>query len=358
MTTNEAQNTIGTTGVLGIEDREQWITLLEQAVTYDFPHTWSYHNLHRDYGKPLLFVYRENDHFVGITFIKRKVPNFDCYDLTSVYGYSGPFSNVPFTELGPAYAERFKNAFQAFLQEEKIVTVFSGLNPFMDQLPLLRALGGIKDNGKTVVIDLRLSLEDQRRQYRRNLMTKLNAGRKRGWKLREGGTAGDIEVFVELYGSAMERLHASARYRFDAAYVARLLSATDFDAHMLFLDDENGYPICATIVIAEGRVLQAFLLATRDEYRYLSPAKVLTEEMTLLGRELGMHYFNLGGGLGFVEDSLYHWKCGFSKLTLDYKTWRYVANEPLYETIISHSGIDPESAADFFPLYRLESTTH
>jgi len=358
MNTNETQSTMGMIRVLGIEDREQWISWLEQAETYDFPHTWSYHNLHRDYGMPLLFVYKENDHFVGITFIKRKVPNFECYDLTSVYGYSGPFSDVPFDELGPGYAERFKNAFLAFLQQEKIVTVFSGLNPFIDQLPLLNVLGGVRDNGKTVVIDLRLSVEDQRRQYRRNLMTNLRAGRKKGWKVREGGTAGDIEIFLELYGSAMERLHASARYRFDTAYVTKLLSATDFDARMVFLDNEEGEAMCATIVIAEGRVLQAFLLATREEYRYLSPAKVLAEEMTFLGRQLGMHYFNLGGGLGFVEDSLYHWKRGFSNLTLDYKTWRYVVNEPLYEMIIKNTGIDPETPVDFFPLYRLESTTH
>jgi hypothetical protein len=353
MNNSAAPISMGRRRVLGIEDKEEWMSWLDQALAYDFPHSWSYHSLQQQSGLPLLFLYRENHQFVGIPFIKRKVDNFDWYDLTSVHGYCGPFSNVAFSELGLGYTQRFKNAFHDFLQEEKIVTVFSGLNPFMDQLALMNVFGGVKDNGKTVVIDLRVDLEAQQQQYRRNISGNIKGLRAKGWFMTEGKTDADIAIFLEIYGAAMDRLHAAARYRYDADYIAALLEAPDFDARLLFLNNEHGYPVCATIVIASGMLLQAYLLSTREEYRHASPAKLLTEEITILGRELGLAYFNLGGGLGFMEDSLYEWKRGFSPFALEYKTWRYVVNESLYELMISAHGVDPQSSADFFPLYRL-----
>jgi hypothetical protein len=65
-----------------------------------------------------------------------------------------------------------------------------------------------------------------------------------------------------------------------------------------------------------------------------------------------MRYYNLGGGVGFKEDSLFTWKAAFSPLHLPYKTWRYIANPAVYNALLEERGIDKNSNIDFFPLYR------
>lgn len=63
-----------------------------------------------------------------------------------------------------------------------------------------------------------------------------------------------------------------------------------------------------------------------------------------------MKYYHLGGGLGFKEDKLFNWKAGFSDLFLEYKSWRYVANEQIYNSLVNLIGIDPHNNIDYFPL--------
>ncbi|WP_449439123.1 hypothetical protein [Pedobacter steynii] len=74
----------------------------------------------------------------------------------------------------------------------------------------------------------------------------------------------------------------------------------------------------------------------------------------MLGRELGVKQYNLGGGLGFKEDSLFRWKVNFSNHTVDYQSWRFVANPEIYTSMLSQQDIDITSEIDFFPLYRLQ----
>ena len=80
--------------------------------------------------------------------------------------------------------------------------------------------------------------------------------------------------------------------------------------------------------------------------------KVLIDEATLMGRERGMDYLHLGGGLGGEEYSLFEFKSGFSDLFLDFKTWRFMADEASYESIVEARGIT-SSDNGFFPLYRM-----
>jgi hypothetical protein len=110
--------------------------------------------------------------------------------------------------------------------------------------------------------------------------------------------------------------------------------------------------MASTMIILTNGIIQAYLVGTRKEYIKYSPTKFLVDEITLLGRTLGMRYFNLGGGLGFKEDSLLNWKLAFTDNTFDYKSWRYIANPTVYQQLIDEKGIDKDAEIDFFPLYR------
>ncbi|MNR02503.1 hypothetical protein D3C85_1183580 [compost metagenome] len=153
----------------------------------------------------------------------------------------------------------------------------------------------------------------------------------------------------------MLRVDASETYYFDEPYFKALLRADEFDARLVFVYDKDNYPVCGAIVVHTNGIMQAHLLGTRTAWLADSPAKLLTEEITILGREMGAKYYNLGGGLGFKEDSLFLWKTNFSSLTFEYQTWRFVADPEAYNSLLLQQDIEPDTEVDFFPLYRLQA---
>ena len=47
----------------------------------------------------------------------------------------------------------------------------------------------------------------------------------------------------------------------------------------------------------------------------------------------GFKYYNLGGGLGGKEDSLFKYKSSFSKDFRDFQIWRYEVNKKAYDEL-------------------------
>nr|WP_084407182.1 GNAT family N-acetyltransferase [Pedobacter panaciterrae] len=344
----------GTRHIVKLEQEDRWRGLVKRAIRYDFYHSWTYNLLDNSSGIPMLFVYEKGSDFIAIPLVKREIEDSEYFDMSSVYGYSGPISNKDFAELPTEFVASFRADFLDFLKEEKVVTVFSRLNPFLSQLSLMEGFGGVVDNGKVVVLDLSKSIEDQRKGYQERLFRKIKQLRRKGYYVKEANSVEDIRIFKSIYTSNMHRLAASDSYYFDEAYFRRLLDSEEYDARLVFVYDHNDYPVCGGIVVVTNGIMQAHLLGTREDYLKDSPAKLLTEEITIIGRKLGVKYYNLGGGLGFKEDSLFRWKANFSSLTFGYQSWRFVVNPEVYTSLLSQQEIDLSSEIDFFPLYRFQ----
>jgi hypothetical protein len=338
------------TKVITIQDRVEWVSYIRKAAEFDCYHTWHYNSLNR-IGKPILFIYEEQDNFIAIPLIARPVEGTEYYDLTSVYGFSGPISNKKIDELDDRLTEDFKSAFTAFLSSENYISVFSRLNPFFKQVQLLKKFGGIYDNGRTVVLDLSLSIEEQRKSYSESVRGSIRKAWRNGYRVKEEKGPRAIALFTSIYTENMHRVDASDYYLFNKEYFQQLLDSDEYDTRILMVYDGSEV-MASTMIILTNGIIQAYLVGTRKEYIKYSPTKFLVDEITLLGRTLGMRYFNLGGGLGFKEDSLLNWKLAFTDNTFDYKSWRYIANPTVYQQLIDEKGIDKDAEIDFFPLYR------
>lgn len=337
--------------IITLSQKKEWTSYVKRSVNCDFYHSWNYHALDHT-GTPLLFVEDNGEDFIAFPFIKRAVPETDYYDLTSVYGYCGPISNKVFSDLSEALLDAFRDTFLLFLKQEKIISVFSRLHPFFNQNPLLNKFGGVWENGQVVAIDLTVPLTVQESQYQDRVTRKIRQLKQRGFYVKAATADEDIEAFRAIYTANMMRLDASECYMFDEEYFVRLLRCEEYDARLIFVYDETDLPVCGAIIVLANQIMQAHLLGTRKEFLHDSPAKLLTHEITLLGRAEGIKYYNLGGGLGFKKDSLFEWKSHFSKVTFDYCSWRYIADHATYNTLLVQMDIDPESNVDFFPLYR------
>jgi hypothetical protein len=336
-----------------IKDKELWTAYLNRAAAYDFYHTWYYHNL--DGGNAAcLYVFEEGENFIAYPFLKREIQGTSFFDLSCVYGYTGPISNRLFDVQDAAFFDKFQQAFLDHLQEEQIVSIFSRLHPFFKQEHLLLRFSGVFPNGKTVAIDLRVPIEAQRAAYHKSYRQQIRILREKGYEVRESKDQAHVETYASIYTENMRRVGASDYYLFTTDYFNSLLASAEYDSKLMlvFLNDEI---VSGGVVICTNKIMQVHLMSTRTEHLNLSPPKLVVEETSILGRALGYEFINLGGGLNFKEDSLFKWKAGFTKLFLDYNSWRYVVNQPIYNELLRDRGIDPLLDVDFFPLYRYKA---
>jgi len=105
------------------------------------------------------------------------------------------------------------------------------------------------------------------------------------------------------------------------------------------------------MMIKTNNIIQYHISGTKNEYLYLTPIRLLIDEMRIKGTEEKYTYFNLGGGLGSTEDSLFNFKSSFSKDFKNFKIWKYIVNEQVYKQL-SEQYSKPDSDDIFFPLYR------
>lgn len=338
-----------------IANKEEWTSYIKRAAAYDFYHTWYYHNLD-SHESARLYVYEEGDNFIAYPLVLRQIKGSEYCDLTCVYGYTGPISNLIFDQTDPALFARFHVAFAAFLKEAGIVSVFSRLHPFYGQENVFSGIAGLFPNGKTVAIDIRVPLEEQRSGYHRSYRQQIRILKEKGYRVMDSKDPAHIEKYAAIYTENMKRVGASDYYLFTTDYFRNLLSSDEYESKLMlvFLDDEI---VSGGVVICSNKIMQVHLMSTKTAHLSLSPPKLVVEETSILGRELGYEFINLGGGLNFKEDSLFKWKSGFTKLFLPYSSWRFVVNQQVYDQLLQERNIDPAMEVDFFPLYRYTPKT-
>lgn len=333
-----------------IRDRKDWDDYINRSHAHEGFHTWYYHSLNTE-GEALLFVYEEKEIFIALPVIKRKIENSAYFDMTCVYGYAGPISNVRLTDLSNETITQFKAAFKKFMDDESSICIFSRLHPFLNQHYLLENIGGIKDNGTTLYVDLDMSVEDQRNRYDKRLGRQIRSLRKMEYIIKEANSIQEIEDFAEMYYKNMDRLNASAVYYFDVQHFVNLLNE-EYMKNKLVLIYDGANLMCGAIILISDEIVRNHLSATSPEYLNISPSKLLTDEISLIGRRLGKKIFHLGGGVGGKEDSLFNFKKLFSTLQVKDRIWCYVNNESVYNDLVEKSGVDPNDEIKFFPLYR------
>ena len=334
--------------LITIRQRLEWTAYVQRSIHHDFHHTWSYHSLGED-TDPFLFVFEEQDIFIALPLLKRAIEGTEWSDLTSVYGYTGPISNHDFGTLNEALIDQFRLSFLDFMKNGKYVCVFSRLQPFLDQPRLLEKIGGLRDNGQTVYIDLRIPIEMQRLKYEKRLARKIRQLRNKDFQIREADSLSDIKAFTAMYLDNMERNGASSRYLYDEAYFKRLLNTTEPDCRLIMVYDGD-IPICGNIIMYTRHVIRNHLSATAAAYTQLSPSKLIIDEISIIARHLGISYYHLGGGLNGKPDSLFQFKSAFSDLILEDKTWCFIADQAQYQQLVDARAAPKENS--FFPQYR------
>ena len=341
-----------------ITDREEWNRYMKLIGHFDFYYTYYYHILSKeDNERQVLIAYRETDTLIALPLLLRSIEGTSYSDATSVYGYAGPLCKTNGETANAFDNQNFKNQLQLFLSENKIVSIFSRLHPYIDyQENILKNIGYITSPGNVVNIDITLPIDLQRQQYNKRLKTYVNKAR-RVYTIVEANNERQIEGFIEMYYENMRRLDATEYYFFDKRYFYQLMISSFFKVElMLCSNTATGELIGGAMFVKTGNIVQYHLSGCKEEYLHLNPIKLLIDEMRLRATEEGFTYFNLGGGLGVNEDSLFRFKASFSKDYRPAKFWKYIVNPQVYDDLVNQFKEDCTDTKieenDFFPAYR------
>ncbi len=300
-----------------ITTKEDWNLLINEVDEYDFYSTYDYHVISNvDNEKPILIKYTEGDVVIAIPLLIRKIPNTPYFDATSVYGYAGPISKNITDNFDNKF---FKKELNNYFIDNRIVSVFSRLNPYLaHQNDILRTIGEVKIKGDIVMI--------------------------------EANSKDDIKAFIELYYENMNRVDAKKSYFFSEDYFYKFTHIDNCKIDILLATlIETNEIISGAMFVKTKDIIQYHLSGTKTEYLDTSALKLLIDEMRIEGSQENYRVFNLGGGLSSNDDSLLRFKKSFSKTLKDFSVWQYIVNEKIYYELTESVEIDD---CEYFPGYR------
>lgn len=333
------------------EKSKEWNQILKTSYTYDFYHTAFYHSLNEE-GKGVMLHASDGINFIALPLIIRKIEETNYLDATSVYGYCGPIASKDIEEVDDKLIEYFQNEMDRYFYDNNIIATFSRLHPLIEQSTVFKNFGDVVELNKTVSIDLTLPINLQRRAFRKSLKSELNQLRRRGYNSCIAKSKDEIDEFIDIYYETMDRVEATPNYYFSKEYFYKFLDNEEF-SNKLILSKKDDVITAGAIFTISGSIMQYHLAGTRSEYSRDTPMKLLVDEARLLGTELGLTDFHLGGGVGGHDnDSLFLFKSAFSKNFKQFSIWKKIFNLEIYDKLVKEKGLE-DSDSGFFPLYRL-----
>lgn len=327
-------------------DRNSWRSVLAEYGDHDFGHTYDFHVISEKNGegRPILFDVRDDEGSPVLCWpaLLRQVPGTKCFDLTSVYGYSGPL-----VRKVDKISDAMSMMFDA-MKGHRIISLFARMHPLLINNDVSQMLG-CEQIGNVVVIDVakqRETLETYRANHRRDI---LKAAEEGVYTVVDADCS-NMGDFIRIYSHTMRDLHAKYYYFFDETYFSGLVNAVDFNVRLI-LAKYGDAVIGAVLLVITNNIMHYYLGGVDRGFIRFSPLKIMLAAAHRLAIGGGVRYFVLGGGPGGMDDSLIRFKRGFSKLVYPFNIIKKVVDEEAYKEVCTMKNIDFEYDC-YFPAYR------
>lgn len=329
-------------------DAPEWDATL-RATRHDFHHLPAYVALcaAESGGRPRALYVCESGKAMLLPLIIRDITG-GGFDATSPYGYPGPVGRG--TE-DPGFLRLALAAGSETLRSAGIVAAFIRLHPLLNTFPP-DGVGTVVRHGETVSIDLTLTAEalwvETHANHRRNITRSLQLGYTaridEGWR--------HFEAFKRLYRGTMDRRAAVPSYFFSDTYFEALRAALGDRINLCVVEREGA--IAAAGLFVETNGIVEYHLSGSDAAFVHAPTKLMLHFVRGWAKERGNRVMHLGGGVGNANDSLMHFKAGFSPTRTPFETLRIVLDELEYRRLVlaRDPNLDPDDRGGYFPAYR------
>jgi hypothetical protein len=325
---------------LRLGQRGQWWEIVRNAAGHDFHHMPFYHSLAEDAGEgeAHLYVYEDDGDFIALPLLLRSLGEPPChsdggdgwYHATSVYGYTGPLMSRD--DLPADFLVRFQRALRDHLADANVISVFSRLHPCLPQPRVIDGIGEIVPCGQTISVDLTLPPDVQRMHYRATHKRHINRLTRLGAVCEIDTDGIYLDTFADIHAETMRRVGADEQYYLERSYFERFFTTPQTKAWMSVVH-MDGDVMAAGLFTSSGDIIQAHLNGTRDRYLHLSPAKLMYDGARLWANDTGAKVMHIGGGVGSGEDSLFHFKQGFSRQRHQFSLWKWVLRQTVVHSL-------------------------
>jgi hypothetical protein len=266
----------------------------------------------------------------------------DPCDVVSPYGYGGPLGigeDAPFAD--------FRDAYAAWCARRGVLTSFVVFHPLFGNDARAEELGFRRvPLGGTVAWSL--DAPDLRAGMHRHHRRMVRRAEAAGLVATVAAAPGELDEFVALYLDAMERLGASAFYRFTPSYWTAL--RRDVPLVRVDVRDAAGSLVAGVLGMGRPPWLHYHLGASTEAGRGSGASHLALCALAEWGRERGFAVLHLGGGVGGRADSLLEYKLRFAPAGLvPSATGRAVHDPAAYARL---TGSDTVDWTGFFPAYR------
>ena len=342
-------------------DDPRWMTTLGQ-LRHDFYHQPSFVRLEalRTNATPEALLVTDDDRLLFVPYLVRSCKQlFDetdetTFDAVSPYGYPG----ILISDSGrdTQFVVAGMNALHDHLAERGVCSAFLRMHPILGHdFSSLFPSGSFSDSSQTVAVDLQIGEAEFLKQMRVSHLRTVKKCKSLGFTARMVSLLEVFDEFVALYQETMDRVRATDMYYFDEEYFRSLAHMPG--AHCCVV--ENGSTIAAACIFFEcDGIVNAHLGGTRTEFLNKSPFTMVLTEAILWAKSQGNRWALLGGGVGGRDDSLFHFKAGFSDTRFQFLTSRLIINDAKYQHLVrlkaqaANVASETVLASNFFPAYR------
>ena len=154
----------------------------------------------------------------------------------------------------------------------------------------------------------------------------------------------------------MRRLSAREYYLFEDAYFDDLKEALAGRIHLGVVLGE-GRVAAAMMFVETAGIVETYLSGSDEAFNRRQPTKLLYDFVRKWAKTRGNRWVQLGGGYGGSDDSLLHFKSGFSPLRLPFFTLRVTLDDEEYrrlsrELTTADQVVVAGGSGEYFPAYR------
>lgn len=301
----------------------------EQDVYFKEEYVRLYEN---DTEQACCLMCREGDNVILFPLLRRAFTfnGKTYYDFETAYGYGGPVVNT--------MDEKFRNEALAALKDycgkNGFVAGFVRFHPLLQNQVGFDSIGRLLAERKTVAINLDQTMDEvwsnEIHSKNRNVIRKAE---KAGCHFMVDDQYEHLKEFIGLYDSTMDKLSADGFYYFDDNYYQQLVKGIP-NSFLGCVEDAEGKIISAAIFMYSGTYGHYHLSGSDKSQLSLSPNNLMLWEAAKELQKRGVKRFHLGGGTNSDEEnSLFKFKCRFSKDTCQFYIGKLVFNQEAYEAI-------------------------
>lgn len=276
----------------------------------------------------------------------------DYFDLTSPYGYAGPFCN------SSSFFSAGENEFLKYTKKQNIVSEFVRYHFIYNEEKLFAQNIQNEHNRTIVIFDLRLPWEQIWRnnisQNNRNYTNKFN---KEGFVLEITGTTEYLDEFISMYNQTMENAGAVESFFFPKGYFYKLFEKLDGKIKLGRII-KNNITYASVLFFVSGGFVHPYLNGRALGYKKMPSSAPLYINIAKWAKENGLQLLNMGGGrTNSPDDSLFMFKKHLSNQFKKFYIGKRIHNSDIYQQIVSKyitvNGIDNyEKIKDKLQFYR------